>query len=183
MKWLHQLETRLLRYVKDIPHLPANAQKWLGANIWWIVLIGVIISAISILFNFFEVMGRFAVLGTPASQYFIYGTGAVAYAAAITIVGMVFTVVSLLLTAFAIKPLQNREKRGWVLLFAVWLVYILNVIVSAIMTLNAFTFIFYLLFGTLVAAVIGYFLFEMHGQFGHAGKPVAKSEKNKPAAE
>jgi hypothetical protein len=177
MKLLHDLEIRLLSYIKNVPHLPASAQKWLGQNVWWIVLIGVIISALAALFSLLAIFGLIALLNSPQNVYYVYGSGVTSYMVVTSFVGLAFSIATLLLSAFAIQPLQRREKKGWVLLFAAWLVSVVSIIVGAILTLNPVSFIFSLLVGALVTGVSGYFLFEIHSQFGHSAKPAKTVKK------
>lgn len=177
MDLLHKLEVKVLSWLKNVPHLPAGAQKWLGDNVWWIVLIGVILGGLSTIIALFGLFGLIALLGAPSNAYYVYGGGVTAWAIVVALVSLVFSAITVIISALAIKPLQNKQKKGWVLLFATWLLYVIFVVVSAVLTLNPFSFIFSLIFGALFAAVGAYFLFEIHGQFNHEAKTVRAAKK------
>lgn len=170
MDLLHKLELKVLSWLKNVPHLPAGGQKWLADNVWWIVLIGVIIGGIATLFAFIGLFALIALLGAPSNAYYVYGGGVTAWAIVNAIVALSFSIVTVVLSAIAIKPLQAKQKKGWVLLFITWVLYVLNVFISAVLTLNALSFIVSIIFGALFAAVGAYFLFEIHGHFNHEAK-------------
>ena len=169
MEVLGKLERMVLGWLKSVPHLPAGGRKWLGENVWWIALVGAILSAISALFTLIGVLGVLSVVGTVAATY--YAASAFTGWAIVTgLVSLAFIVLEAVLLFIAVKPLQARQKKGWVLLFANWLLAAVSVVVSAVLSLNPFSFIFGIIFGAVWLAVIGYFLFEIHGQFAHVEK-------------
>lgn len=169
MEALGKLERKLLEWTKKVPHLPAAARSWLGENVWWIVLVGAIIMAISSLFALIGLVGTLSVVGTIAATY--YAASAFTGWAILTgIVGLVFIVLEAFLLFMAVKPLQARQKKGWVLLFAYWLLGAVSVVVNAVLSLNVFAFIVTILFGAVWLAIAGYFLLEIHGQFAHVEK-------------
>ena len=166
MELLTKLEQQVLKWAKGVPHLPTPARKWLGDNVWWIALVGAILTGIGILFAFVGLIGVISVLGTPAASYFATTTFT-SWAIVTGVVGLVFSVIEGLLLATAITPLKEKQKKGWVLLFVLWLVSAVSVVVNAILSLNPFGFVLGLLFGAIWLAITGYFLFEIHGQFAH----------------
>jgi hypothetical protein len=166
MELLTKLEQQVLKWAKGVPHLPTPARKWLGDNVWWIALVGAILTGIGILFAFVGLIGVISVLGTPAASYFATTTFT-SWAIVTGVVGLVFLVIEGLLLATAITPLKEKQKKGWVLLFVLWLVGAVSVVVNAILSLNPFGFVLGLLFGAIWLAITGYFLFEIHGQFAH----------------
>ena len=166
MEFLNKLERTVLGWFKGVPDLPAGGRKWLGDNVWWIVLVGVILTALGVLGSIAALSALVSLLGTVAITY--YTTTAVTSWAIVTgIVSLAFTIIEGVLLAVAIKPLKDKQKKGWVLLFAAWLVAAVGVVVNAILSLNVLGFILGILFGALWAAISGYFLFEIHGQFAH----------------
>lgn len=179
MELLSKLERKVLDWGKNIPHLPEGGRKWLGDNIWWIVVIGVVLTGIGLLAL---VLGLFSLLSTLANPIIVYYASStfVAWTIVKTVVSLIFAAIGLALMAFAITPLKEKQKKGWVLLFAAWLVGILSVVVSAVLTLSVVNFITSLLFGAIGIAIGGYLLLEMHGQFAHTehSKGV-KSKKSK----
>lgn len=180
MQLLHKLETLIHGWMKNVPHLPEGARKWLGTNVWWIVLIGVIISGLSLLFALFGIFALMALIGSVSSTYYVNGTSFAAWGIVTGLITFVISAFSLVLTALAITPLKAKQKKGWVLLFAALLVNVAGSVVGAILAFNPFTFIFSLIFTAVFAAIAAYFLFEIHGQFAQEAKIVSKSTK-KPA--
>jgi len=166
MEFLTKLERTVLGWLKDVPHLPANVRTWLGNNIWWLVVIATVLSGIAVLGLLITLFSNIGTLGSPFAAYYA-STTFVVWVIVNTIVALIFTAIDLALLAMAISPLKQKQKKGWVLLFAVWLVGILSTVVSAILTLNPLGFITGLLFGAIWIAISGYFLFEIHGQFAH----------------
>lgn len=169
MELLHKLEKQIITWIKDIPHLPATAQKWLGDNIWWIVLIGAILTGISALFTFISVMSFASISTSIVASYYPVASFS-SWALVTGLVTLAFTVAQAVLLAVAVKPLQLKQKKGWVLLFITWLLSAVSVVVGAVMTLNPFGFIVGLIFGAIGLAITGYFLFEVHNQFAHVEK-------------
>ena len=166
MEVLSKLERTIKGWLKDVPHLPSNARKWLGDNIWWIVVIGTVLSGLGLLGLLGALFTHLGALGTPVVSYYASPTF-ITWLIVNTIVALGFTLVTFLLMAFSISPLKAKQKKGWVLLFATWLVAVVATVVSAIMTLNPLSFIGNLIFGALWLAVTAYFLFEIHAEFAH----------------
>lgn len=175
MEYVRQLERKILQWTKELPHLPSVAQKWLGQNIWWIILVIVILSSLGFLISLLTLLG-----GVAAVTLFAPAIGAVALVAGL--IGLAFSAVQIILMAMAIKPLQTRQKQGWTLLFIAWLVSGVAVVAAAILSFNPFNFIVYLIFGAVFFAIAGYFLFEIHGQFAplHKSKGVKKTNTRTP---
>lgn len=166
MEFLTQIERRVLEWTKGLAHLPKPARVWLGENVWWIVAVVVVISTIAALFTLVGLIGILSVVGTIAQAY--YASSVFTTWALVTgLVGLVFSIAEVILMGMAVQPLKAKQKKGWVLLFATWLVGIVAVVVNSILTLNPLGFILGVIFGAIWSAVIGYFLFEIHGQFAH----------------
>ena len=180
MEVLAKLERTVLGWLKGVPHLPVNARKWLGENIWWIIVIFTVLAGLGVLGLLLALFGNISALASPYAGYFVSSTFVV-WAIVTTLVSLVFLAIECLLLAFAITPLKERQKKGWVLLFAVWLVGGVSVVVSAVLTLNPLSFVTNIIFGALWLAVSGYFLFEMHNQFAHVER--SKGVKAKKTAE
>lgn len=169
MDLLSKLERTVQGWLKNVPHLPQVARTWLGDNVWWIALIGAILSGISIIVGLLGVISIASIVGTVAASY--YATSTYTLWAVITaLVVLAFTVIDAILLAMSVTPLKAKQKKGWVLLFAVWLVGAISVVVNAVLSFNALAFIGGILFGAIWLAISGYFLFEIHGQFAHTEK-------------
>jgi uncharacterized membrane protein YhaH (DUF805 family) len=169
MNLVSKLEQKITEWLKKVPHLPVSVRKWLGLNIWWVALIGAIISAISVLFGLVTVAGVASVVGTVAATYYASATFTT-WAIVTSLLSLVFTLLYAILLAMAVTPLRARQKKGWVLLFLVWLIGVVSVIVNSIVSLNPVGFIFGILFGAIWIAISGYFLFEIHNEFAHTEK-------------
>lgn len=169
MEAIEKLEKQILDWIKGVPHLPESARKWLGTNIWWIALVGGIISGIAVLVSFIGLLGIVSLVGTVGATYYAAATFTT-WSIVTGLVSLAFGVLQTIILIVAVKPLQDKQKKGWVLLFAAWLVGILATVITAILTLNPIAIIFNLLFGAIWVAISGYFLFEIHGQFAHVQK-------------
>jgi uncharacterized membrane protein YhaH (DUF805 family) len=166
MEYISKLEKLVLGWAKNVPHLPAAGQKWLGANVWWIALVGAIISGIATLVSLSIVFRLVANLNAPSDSYYVtndYTSIAIMSA----IVSLVFLVANCVLLALAVKPLQNMQKKGWVLLFLTLLVEALSVLVHAVLSFSVVGFIIDIIFGAVGLVIGAYFIAEIHGQFGH----------------
>jgi len=180
MEAVHNLEKTVAEWYKGLPHLPKELRTWLGTNVWWIVIVGVVLSvfaafaAISALLIILGLGG----LGAGLGANYGYGYGA-AVSASIgvawlwSLVALAGLVVTLVLMLMAINPLKAKAKRGWTLLFVVLLVNIAVGVVQGLGGFNIASIFFALLWG----AVEGYFLFEIRDQFGKAPAKVEAAKK------
>jgi len=184
MEFINKLESIALGWVKNVPHLPVAGQKWLALNVWWLALVGAILAGIGGLFALGSLFQLIALLGTVANSYYVVQS-VTSWAILSSIVSIVFLAVEVLLLGLAVQPLKARQKKGWVLLFALLLVNALSVVVNAFLTFSFGGFIVTIIFGAIGLAIGGYFLFEIHGQFAHSTKaattPVVKAKTTKKA--
>lgn len=157
MQQLAGLEDGLNTFFKGLPHLPKEWRHWLADNVWWLVLIGIVLGA-------FGVLGLVpVVLGISIFTGIVAGPAAGALVIITGIVNMAVLVVSVVLEAMAVTPLKAKQKRGWDLLFLVSLVAFAGSVLNAIITGN----IGHIL-GLLVGTLIGlYLLFEVRMYFVH----------------
>ena len=166
MEYITKLEKRVLSWFKTVPGLPVNGRKWLADNVWWIALVGAILTGMSILQSIGSIMTLLAVLNTVVGSYYVTTAGTTLSIVS-SLIGIFFMVVSGVLLAVAVKPLKAKLKKGWVLLFAAWLVSALGVFASAVLSFSIVGFVITILFGAVWIVISGYFLFEIHGQFAH----------------
>lgn len=166
MEFISKLERLVLGWTKDVPHVPTRGQKWLGTNVWWIAAIGAVISFFGAVFSLVTVFRLVALLGAPSNAYYVTSdyTGIAIMTA---IVSLVFLVANGVLLTLAVKPLQDMQKKGWVLLFMTLLVEALSIVVHAVLSFSIAGFIVGILFGAIGLAIGAYFIAEIHGQFGH----------------
>lgn len=166
MEFLNKLEKTVFGWFKTAPNLPKDVRKWLGENVWWIAIIGVIINGINILRGLSYLEKQASLQGTVASTWAASSVQS-DWAILTVIVSVSFLVLEVVLLFLAIRPLREKQKKGWVLLFASWLVSGAALLVNATLTFGIFSFIITILFGAVWLAILGYFLFEIHGEFAH----------------
>jgi uncharacterized membrane protein YhaH (DUF805 family) len=168
MEFVNKVEHRVAEWYEKAPHLPLGFRQWLGTNVWWLVLIGVILGALAMLNVFFfgTIAALFAVmLGGPV------GAAIVGVAVIVSLLVFAGAIIELVIGALAIRPLKDRQKKGWSLL-------LLALLVSAGFAALTFLFSFdlsSLVMSALWLAVSGYFLFEIRDQF--AGVATVKAAK------
>ena len=160
MEFITKLETTLAGWYKQVPfHLPPSARKWLTVNVWWLVLVGVVLSVLGLV----SALKGMMYMNEVASQYeaiagyYNVRDSSWNYNTALW-VSVVFSLVIVVIEATAIQPLKSLKKRGWDLLFLAMLVSALSAIVGAVLSYSL---------GSLIGAAIGlaiggYFLFEIH---------------------
>lgn len=180
MEVLSKLEHTVMGWLKSVPHLPVEVRKWLGDNVWWLAAVGAVLSGLVALGLFLAILGDLASLSGPVVSYYV-STSFVTWVIIKTIVSFVFLGLQCLLLALAVSPLKEKQKKGWVLLFASLLLSAVSVVVRATLTLSAFNFITDIIFGALLLAVSAYFLFEIHGEFAHVERSKGVKSKKKPA--
>lgn len=170
---LDKLEKVIAGWLKPLPHLPANGQKWIATNVWWIVLVGVILSAIAALVGIGAIFAYMAFVGNAASYYGVYATSVYGDGWIISaVVSLLLSVAVVIFAAMAISPLKAMQKKGWNALFVIFMLKAVGVVLGAILTLNVFNFAVNIIFGAVGLAIGAYFLFEIHSYFGAAHKAV-----------
>lgn len=170
MEMVHSIEKVMEKWFKQLPfHLPEKARKWLGENMWWIVIVGVVFSIWSIINSLRALFWADTIL--QQAREFAAAMGvSVPNNALIDIalwVNIIAFAVSISIEALAIKPLRSMKKKGWDLLLLAMVVSIAGSLVSAL--LNGA--IVEAIIGTVLGVAIGGFLlFEIRGQFLPAKK-------------
>ena len=155
MEKISKLETLIASWYKDLPHLPPAGRQWLATNIWWLMVIGVILSGI-------------ATIGLVIGGLFLSLVLGTAWSIATAMIGLIVTFISsvvgvvyLVLGIVAIPQLKAGRKKGWSLLF---LMAIIEVVTVVLRTLLSFDFVG-LVWALLTVAVGLYFLFEIRDYF------------------
>lgn len=176
MELVHKIEVTIGGWMKDMPHLPVNGQKWLAQNIWWIAAVGAVLTGIGILFSIAGLVTMISLLGAVNSTVYGYYAAADVTTATVinAVISLVFSVAQVILLAMAINPLKAMQKKGWTYLLMVWIISALATVLSAIMSFSVLGFIVGMIFGAIGLAVSSYLLFEMHGQFSHTTKAASK---------
>lgn len=159
MNSISKLENTVGGWLKTAPHLSKTSQKWLAENVWWIVLIGLVLSVLGLVATVFALMAIFF----PAVSYFgVLIAPALSFAIiANTTVPLIFFVATVILTAMAISPLKQLKRRGWDLMF-------ITMVISGLYSILSFIVSFSI--GSLLGGAIGlaiglYFLYEIRSYF------------------
>ncbi len=177
METVKSLESTVAGWYKDVPHLPADARKWIANNLWWLTIVGLVLSAFALLSTIGALLLVLGLSGTAIGAAGMYGSpvagGVIGAAWVGTLVVLVSLAATLVLLGMAVSPLKVKAKKGWTLLFVVLL---LNLALNVIGSLLVFNVIG-LLMGVLWAGIEAYFLFEIRSEFGHAAKPIAPKAK------
>lgn len=162
---LRELELKVAGWFKEVPHLPTSAQTWLASNIWWIALVGGVISAVVV---FFGVVGLAVAL--PVMSFGIFFGAHGAWWLITTLISLAFAVAATVLLLQAYVPLRRMAKKGWVLLFILLLVNIVSTAVSAVVSGSAYSLVRGLIVGIIFLAIEAYLLYEIRGYFNHPSK-------------
>lgn len=157
MEAVRKLETSLASWYKQWPHLPTSVTSFIGEWAWLFALISAILGVLGIValvsITFFGV----ALLAGMGASYAAAG-GVIA---ATVVISAAFSVLIIYLTAIAIMPLKNRQKKGWNLIYYVVLLNLAAGVAGAVISFNLFGIIWAMLW----AMIGGYFLFEVRGYF------------------
>lgn len=178
MDFLQKIETILAGWFKKAPRLPETGRKWLTDNIWWMALVGALISILGI-FIIIPVLFATLTLTTALGTFSPYTTSyETAYGMAwLSLMFSVLNyVVTAVLLAVAVSPLKAKSRKGWNLLFVLYLVNFVLGVLSSLVLISIFAFI-----GPFIGAAIGgYFLFEIRDYFV-GDKKVAHKKKHAKA--
>jgi len=163
MSVVRQLETKVAGWLKPVPPLPTNAQKWLAENVWWLAIISVVASVIGMFILIGAITAYITFLGAVVGLYpaQTYGSGWIV----VTLLSLLFGITTTVLTALAINPLKKSQKKGWDLLFLTLLVSATSILVSAVASLDLGRFIGGIIFGGIGLAIGAYFLFQIRSYF------------------
>lgn len=145
-------------YGKSPVHLPKGGQKWLADNAWWIVLVGAVLSLLSILSSW-QAITSFSAISSNLSGYGYYSTP---FNAGYWWIMLLATAVETVLLFMAFQKLKEHKKDGWNLLFYVSLISIVAVLLAGMVS-GAFVS---MVFGAAIGALISwFFLFEIRSYF------------------
>lgn len=167
METVKQIENTIAGWLKPLPRLPENVRKWLADNVWWITLIGVILSVFAAFSMLVAIIVGLWGAAVISSYYNVFGIAA-AYtglAAIWALISFAFLIVDVVIMGMAINPLRRKESKGWDLMFLAILVSAASSILSMIINFSIFTFISGIIFTGLGLAIGAYFLFEIKAYF------------------
>jgi uncharacterized membrane protein YfcA len=163
---LAKAENKVGGWLKSVPHLPKNGQRWIAENAWWIVLVGIIAAAISIMFGINSISKYATFVGNASSYLGLYVISP--YAAGwifSAIISLALAMLVVILLATAINAIKEQQKKGWERLFIALLIGVVSVVAGAFLTFNVFDFIFNVIFGGVGLAIVAYFIFEIRSYF------------------
>ena len=163
---IKKIENIATKWLKPIPHLPIKGQNWLAMNIWWIVMVGLILSIMGVLMLIGAVFNGLSIMNT-AVGYFGYN-GTMAYSgwwAFVSIISILFMIAVIIVAGIAINPLKMMKKRGWDLLFLTLIISVASSITSIILNFNVFSFLFSIIMTAISAGIGAYLLLEIRSHF------------------
>lgn len=176
MEMINKIETRVASWYQKAPHLPEGGRKRLADNIWWLVMIAVIVGSLG-LFGIILIALIAGALAVGLGGFI--GAAIAGVAITVLLIVLAFTSITLILSALAIAPLQAKRKKGWTLLFIVLLIGVASSVVTFLLSFELVSF----LSGLLFLALAGYLLFEVREYFGTTAVADADSKKQTPPAE
>jgi hypothetical protein len=112
---------------KNLPQLPENFKKTLVSYLHIIVLVLAILGALGVLAALVAVLGAFTVIATFGGVVF---GGLAAIGLIIALLAIALSAVTVVLYFMAYKPLQAKQEKGWLLLFAVSLFGVMSCILN-----------------------------------------------------
>jgi len=179
MELVNKLEKIVGGWLKPVPHLPEKGRKWLADNVWWLALVGVVLSVLSAISAFYGAMFGNNYANYVDSIYKAYGinnpnSGVFGLNMSMYMLVMyIGIVVGAVIMGLAINHLKVKHKKGWDLMFLALLVSIAIQVVSVLFNLN--NLIGGILSVAVGAAIGSYFLFEIKSYFKKA-ETAKKSE-------
>lgn len=183
MSALKNLEQTLVQWQKQSPvHLPATWRRWLGDNSWWLVIIGVIAAALSVIGSLRTLLWAEDLMRT--TRQFAESLGvAVPNTGLMYDVSLWISVATLAVVALiqlqSIQPLREKKKSGWDLLFLAMIISLTGSLISGLVGGAILSTVI----GLAIAAVIGWFiLFEIRGQFLPASKKDTTPKTDDPSS-
>jgi len=179
MQFVNKLEKTIEGWLKPAPHLPEDWRKWLSNNVWWLALIGVVLSVLSAASAFYTALFTNNYLNYINSFYKAYGIESPSYGSwglnmsMYMLVMYIGIVVGAIIMGMAIKHLKSKQEKGWDLMFLAMLVAAAAQLISVLFNLSN-------LIGGILSTAIGlaigsYFLFEIKPYFKKT-KTTKKSE-------
>ncbi|MDK2899276.1 MAG: hypothetical protein PWQ10_463 [Patescibacteria group bacterium] len=170
-----EIEKTIGDWLKPLPHLPNIWRKWLAKNIWWIVLVCVILSAIGALTLFNSVFITLPFIFTTTSYLHHYSwLNHDIFWVFSSLVSLSFTVITLVVSAMAISSLKSMKKNGWSLLLLGLVINGASVIVGIIIKFNILNFIPNIVFAVIGFAFTAYLLYEIRSYFKVEAKVIKK---------
>lgn len=169
MEYVDKVEDYVALWYKNLPHIPKNGRQWLSDNIWWVVLIFVVISAFGV-FNLLFLVFIGGLLSTALGGAIGAALSGVAVLVAMLTLGL--SIINIIIGSLAVGPLKSRRKKGWSLLLLGLIVSAASGVVAILFTSDFIS----LVRDLLVVAIGGYFLFEIRDYFDTSGASFSKAD-------
>lgn len=164
-----QLENWLVKFHKDLPHLPKEWSKWLATYAHVFVILGII----------FWVIGW---LGTLSTFLTLFSSPIGSWIASVwgrygwwnvwgnLVISLAFLILFVILLIKAYHPLKSMQKKGWNLLFYVNILGVLHTIISIVLYPSS-------MISGVVWVIIGlYVLFEVREYFVESPQSTGESK-------
>lgn len=179
MKSLDNLADKIEDWLKPIPHLPTSWRKWLAKNFWWITLICVIFSGIGLFLTISIIATAIMVTaGIGISGYGAYTPIAHSWAwICVSMLAAFFLFLIVVALAVAVSYLKNMNKKGWTILFIVFLLSSASSIINFFTGFRLSTVLFDLIGVALNIFICAYIVFELRPYFNHRTAKVVSSKK------
>lgn len=180
METVNALEKQLEGVNKGLPKLPKGLTQWLADYAWLLVLIGVVLSVLSLLALIPAALIAFGFSTAVGLGYGISGYGFNPLVSSLgwlnVLLSLANLVIVVILEALAVGPLRTKKHRGWQLIFTASLVSVAFSVVTSLVMMQLNSLIF-----SLIWMAIGlYILFQVRPHFlPHAATKQAKTT-NKP---
>ncbi len=162
---LRELELKVAGWLREVPHLPISAQTWLASNVWWIALVGGVVSAVVAVFMLIGLM-----VALPFLSFGIFFGAHGIWWLITAFISLAFIAAAAIILLNAYQPLRRLAKKGWVLLFVMLLINTLSTAISALTSGSAWSFLRNLIIGVIFLALEAYLLYEIRGYFNHPSK-------------
>lgn len=167
---INKMSDLIEKWLKPLPHLPNVFVKTLAENLWWIIIVGIVFTAMAV----FSSIGAIAIaLGAANRINSVLGVYAtpvnLAPTVIMSIVSAVFMVASVAILGIAVAPIKSLSRKGWNLLFIGMLLNAVYIVILAVMA-GWLGFLPTLIGGALGIAITAYLLNEIKDQFKKTAK-------------
>lgn len=178
MKAVRDIEKLFIKWHKQSPiNLPEGGRKWISENAWWLVIVGVIVSAIAAIQMVRTALWADSVVRQIQDFSAAFGVTTPGIGGE-HMVGLWISILTLAavvaLQVKAIQPLKEMKRAGWDLLFLGMLVSTVGATLSSLVQGEIVSAVIGLAIGLVIG---GFILFEIRDKFVSSDKKAAKSSK------
>lgn len=170
MTTMNKVEDMVAGWLKPIPHLPTSAQKWIAENVWWITLVGVIISVFGIITLAGAILVAMSLFGAVTSYLYYAAPVYSGWWEIWSVISLLVLIVVTAVEAMAINPLKNMKKKGWDLLFLALVIGAADSVFNFLRDLSVVTFIPGIISIVIGTGIGAYLLIETRSYFKDGNK-------------